>query len=103
MPFDQLLFEIEDHFKRRLFSIADGIFDGVYSHRFQGSNFTSYLGIYENFEDCFNFIRAFIIFIPKVHIKCIWPSISRFVQMFVVVILYQKLHAFVSRLFICAF
>ena len=39
MLFDKLMVEFEDHFKRRLLSVADGTFDGVYSHRFKGSNF----------------------------------------------------------------
>ena len=46
MLFVKLLVEIEDHFKRRLLSVADGTFDGVYSHRVKGSNFKSCLGIY---------------------------------------------------------
>ena len=34
MLFDKLTVEFEDHFKRRLLSVADGTFDGVYCHRF---------------------------------------------------------------------
>ena len=45
MLFDKLLVEIEDYFKRRLLSVADRAFDGIYSHRFKGSNFKSCLGI----------------------------------------------------------
>ena len=33
--FDKLMVEFEDHFKRRLLSVANGIFDSVYSHRFK--------------------------------------------------------------------
>ena len=51
MFFDQLLVEIEDHLKRRLLSIADGTFNGVYSHRFKEFNFKSYLSIYKNFKN----------------------------------------------------
>ena len=46
MLFDKLIVEFEDHFKRRLLSVADGTYDGVYSHRFKGSNFKSCSGIY---------------------------------------------------------
>ena len=46
MLFDKLIVEFEDRFKRRLLSVADGTYDGVYSHRFKGSNFKSCSGIY---------------------------------------------------------
>ncbi|XP_066936103.1 uncharacterized protein [Clytia hemisphaerica] len=36
MLLDKLMIEFEEHFKRRLLSIADGTFDGIYSQRFKG-------------------------------------------------------------------
>ena len=44
MLFDKLMAEFEDHFKRRLLSVADGTFDGVYSQRFKGHNFKKLSG-----------------------------------------------------------
>ena len=39
MLFEKVIGEFENHYKRRLLSVADGIFDGVYSQRFQGTNY----------------------------------------------------------------
>ena len=36
MLMDKLLVQLEDHYKLKLLSIADGTFDGVYSSRFKG-------------------------------------------------------------------
>lgn len=33
---DKLTIHLEDHFKNKLLSIADGSYDGVYRHRFMG-------------------------------------------------------------------
>ena len=63
MLFDKLMVEFEYHFKRRLLSVANGTFDGVYSHSFKGPNFKGYLCIYKNLNACFNFITAFTVFI----------------------------------------
>ena len=38
MLFDKVIGEFEDHYKRRLLSIADGKFDGVHRQRFKGTN-----------------------------------------------------------------
>ena len=51
MLFDKLMVEIEDHFKRRLLLVADGTFDGVYSHRFKWSNFKSCSSICKSLID----------------------------------------------------
>ena len=44
MLFDKSMVEFEEHFKSRLLSVADGTFDGHYSHRFKGSNFKKLSG-----------------------------------------------------------
>ena len=41
MFFDKVIGELEDHYKRCLLSVADGTFDGVYSHFFKGTNYKS--------------------------------------------------------------
>lgn len=71
MLFDKLMLEFEDHFKRRLLSVADGTFDVVYSYRFKEPYFKSCSGTCKNLKACFNFVMAFIVFIiNEVHVRC---------------------------------
>ena len=44
MLFDKVMGEFEDHYKRRLLSVADGTFDGVYSQRFRGNKYQTTKG-----------------------------------------------------------
>ena len=39
MLFDRLIVELEDHYKRRLLSVADGTLNGLCTHRFKDSQF----------------------------------------------------------------
>ena len=41
MLFDKVIGEFEDRYKRRLLSVDDGKFDGVYSQRHKGTNYKS--------------------------------------------------------------
>lgn len=42
---DKLTINLEDHYKNKLLSIADGSFDGVYRHRFLGKGKTEAQGL----------------------------------------------------------
>ena len=44
MLLDKVMDEFEDLYKRRLLSVADGTFDGVYSQLFKGTNCKSIEG-----------------------------------------------------------
>ena len=44
MLFDKVMGKFENHYKCLLLSAADGIFDGVYSQLFKGTNYKSIEG-----------------------------------------------------------